>query len=167
MFGPFSRIFRYFFGISGPNRGGFWICFFAIFRISGTRGFLGSVPPAQDRNLPSFLFLLSPLHLSLHPISRNGWLKAVLIEQVRHLPSNFKRKQKGGFVNGRFWRMFPRYGFCIFALFFVPSFQFFVPSFLFLYPRSAFGCPGTSTKTTLLETTLLRAPDKVINTDSC
>ena len=73
-----------------------------------------------------------------------------------------ERKQKGGFVCKRV------------VLANVPSFRFFVLSFRVLYPRSGFGVPlcccfvpslrvlgvqGTSTKTTLLETTLLRAPE--------
>ena len=78
------------------------------------------------------------------------------------------RKQKGGFVKGQFWRMCPHSSFFFFfCCVFVPSFWFLVPSFrghehrlfssLFpvLYPRSGFWGPGTSAKTTLLETTLL------------
>ena len=35
-----------------------------------------------------------------------------------------------------------------------------VPSLRLLYPRSGFWCPGTSAKTTLSQTTLLRTPEK-------
>ena len=48
----FGIFFRYFFVFSGANLGWGILCFFVIFfRISGTQGFLGSVPPPQDRKL--------------------------------------------------------------------------------------------------------------------
>ena len=51
---------------------------------------------------------------------------------------NVERKQKGGFVKGWVWQMYPRSGFWYRHSVFVPSFRFLVPSFRFLYPRSCF-----------------------------
>ena len=70
-----------------------------------------------------------------------------------------ERKQKGGFVKGWFWRMYPRSGFWYrgtSACTFVPVL---VPGNIRMYPRSGFWYRGTSAKATLLETTLLRTPE--------
>ena len=42
----------------------------------------------------------------------------------------------------------------------VPSFRFLVPGNILIYPYSGFWYQGTSAKTTLLETTLLRTPER-------
>ena len=70
----------------------------------------------------------------------------------------FERKQKGGFVKGWFWRMYPRSGFGAGEHPHVPSCSFLVPGNIRMYPRSGFCYQGTSAKTTLLETTLLWTP---------
>ena len=80
--------------------------------------------------------------------------------------NKLERKQKGGFVQGRFWRMCPHSGFCTLVSFLYPRSGFWGPGTRFLYPRSGFGSPGTSAKTTLLETTLLRTPDNKPKADA-
>ena len=50
-------IFLFFFVVlyfRGPTRAGGFYIFFVIFRFSGIQGFLGSVPPPQDRNTKVF-----------------------------------------------------------------------------------------------------------------
>ena len=70
----------------------------------------------------------------------------------------FDREQKGGFVKGRFWRMYPCSGFwlretqCTLVPVFGTGEHLKVPSFWFWYRE-------TSAKTTLVETTLLRTPE--------
>ena len=75
--------------------------------------------------------------LSINFVFRDFWdVVLELLEARWQLSSPTKltgRQKKGGFVKGWFWRM---------------------------YPRSGFRSGGTSAETTLLETTLLRTPEK-------
>ena len=75
---------------------------------------------------------------------------------------HIERKQKGGFVKGRFWRMCPRYGsLCRRSVFctIVPVFGGVCRSVLFVPSFPSLGSREHPPKAPFLETTLLRTPD--------
>ena len=82
------------------------------------------------------------------------------VQSCRHASTISQRETKGRFCKRVVLANVPSFRFLVPSfLFLYPLFQFLVPSFRFLYPQAGFWYRGTSVKTTLLETTLVRTPE--------
>ena len=109
----------------------------------------------QNPNLMEKRFWLKPplVGTACQNLKRNPCLK---IFQLK-MPPKIERKQKGGLVKGRFWRMYPRSGFWFRGTSACTLVPVWYRGTFRMYPRSGFLHRGTSAKTTLLsaKTTLL------------